>query len=97
MRRRLALLASLFWKAEPMNVRANNRPRRNETPTHKFTVGARVFHKVGHLGDRRSFRVVRLMPDGGAGLQYRLRCDADGHERVALEAALERPDSDDMM
>jgi len=58
---------------------------------HKFPVGARVQHKPGHHSEGVSFRVMIQLPDGGQGLQYRLRSDRDGHERVAIESSLERP------
>lgn len=65
--------------------------RRTPAATHKFAVGAHVVHKVGVRSEKASFRVTRLLPDGGQGLQYRIRSDQDGHERVAIESALERP------
>jgi len=64
--------------------------------THKFAVGASVIHKIGHQSERMLFRVVRHLPDGGQGLQYRLKSEADGHERVTFEAALERPNPGDI-
>ena len=63
---------------------------------HKFAVGASVIHKIGHQSERMLFRVVRHLPDGGQGLQYRLKSEADGHERVTFEAALERPNPGDI-
>lgn len=71
----------------PTNIRL--RAQFGASATHKFAVGENVIHTVAHKRERLSFRVTRLMPDGGAGLQYRLRCDADGHERVVVETALE--------
>lgn len=56
---------------------------------HKFAVGASVIHRIGHQSEKAIFRIVRQIPDGGHGLQYRLKCAADGHERVALETMLE--------
>ena len=35
--------------------------------------------------------MVRHLPDGGRGLQYRLKSVTDGHERTTFEAALEIP------
>jgi hypothetical protein len=63
--------------------------------THKFAVGVRVFHKPGPHAESGSFRVTSHLPDGGQGLQYRLRSDRDGHERVATESALQRPTPDE--
>jgi len=60
--------------------------------THLFAVGSRVLHAVGHRYEKISFRVTSHLPDGGFGLQYRIRSDHDGHERVAIEKALERPE-----
>jgi hypothetical protein len=65
--------------------------RRAPAATHKFAVGAHVFHKVGVRSESASFRVTRHLPDGGQGLQYRIRSDQDGHERMAVESALQRP------
>lgn len=82
-----------------MNARLNIRPRPQgaRTPAHKFAVGATVFHTIGHRRERLSFQITRLLPDGGGGLQYRLRCDNDGHERVAVETSLERRDPEDLV
>lgn len=68
----------------------NVRPVRSAT--HKFSVGARVIHRIGHRSEKASFKVTTQLPDGGQGLQYRIRSDRDGHERVAVESALERPE-----
>jgi len=64
--------------------------------THKFAIGAPVIHRLGHQSEKALFRVVRHLPDGGQGLQYRLKSEADGHERVTFEATLERPDAGDI-
>jgi hypothetical protein len=58
---------------------------------HKFAVGASVICPIGHRSEKGLFQVVRHLPDGGQGLQYRLKSVADGHERMAFEAALEVP------
>lgn len=60
------------------------------TPSHKFDVGVHVSFKSGPNAERSSFRVTRHLPDGGQGLQYRIRSERDGHERVVAENALER-------
>lgn len=62
--------------------------------SHKFAVGAPVIHRMGHQSEKVLFRVLRHLPDGGQGLQYRLKSEADGHERVTFEAALEKPESE---
>jgi hypothetical protein len=60
------------------------------TPTHKFDVGVRVACKPGPFAAHGQFQVIRHMPNGGNGLQYRIRSDRDGHERVVVEDALVR-------
>lgn len=66
------------------------RARPMDTPTHKFAVGIIVGYRPGSNGERSRFRVTRHLPDGGQGLQYRIRSERDGQERVVLEGALER-------
>jgi len=61
------------------------------TAGHKFPVGASVVCRIGVRSEALRFKIVRQMPDGGFGLQYRLKSVVDGHERVALEAAVELP------
>jgi hypothetical protein len=68
----------------------HRRARPTETPTHKFAVGARVAYRVGPASDSSIFEVTRHLPDGGFGLQYRIRSARDGQERVVVEAALAR-------
>jgi hypothetical protein len=63
---------------------------RIKTAAHKFDVGAHVLHKVGARSERASFRVTRQLPDGGGGLQYRIKGERDGVERVVTESSLER-------
>ncbi len=72
------------------NRRTGHKARRNTTsPIHKFPVGACVFHHGGVPGvEGAVFRVTRLLPDGGEGLQYRLKGEHDGQERVSTEACL---------
>jgi hypothetical protein len=60
-------------------------------PTHKFEVGLHVSYRGGPSAEL--YRVTRRLPDGGQGLQYRIRSDRDGQERVALESALQRKTS----
>lgn len=70
-----------------INARARYRNARiAATPTHKFEVGVHVAYHGG-VG---MYQVTRQLPDGGQGLQYRVRSDRDGQERVVLESALER-------
>ncbi|BDV34415.1 MULTISPECIES: hypothetical protein [Methylocystis] len=60
------------------------------TATHKFDVGTLVSHRIGASSERSLFRVTRHLPDGGQGLQYRVRSERDGQERVVVEASLQR-------
>jgi hypothetical protein len=60
-----------------------------ETATHKFPVGAYVLHQVKGRSRQETFRITRLLPDDGAGFQYRIKGDHDGFERVVKESALE--------
>jgi len=58
---------------------------------HKFAVGEAVSfspdqgqaHTKGDL-----FEIVRLLPDAGDVLQYRIKSQANGHERVVREDQL---------
>jgi hypothetical protein len=63
--------------------------RDTETATHKFSVGAYVLYQVSVRSRKETFRVTRLLPDGGAGFQYRIKGDGDGFERVVMESSLE--------
>jgi len=61
--------------------------------THKFGVGEAVYflpdryqeHTKGGL-----FKIVRLLPEAGNVLQYRVKSPTDGHERVVREDQLAR-------
>lgn len=63
--------------------------RSRETATHKFPVGAYVLHQVSVRSRKEVFRVTRLLPDDGAGFQYRIKGDGEGFERVVTESSLE--------
>lgn len=74
----------------------NNNPRYRKATSmvarsHQFDVGVTVAYRASSTGAREHFRITRLLPDGGQGLQYRIRSERDGHERVVLESNLERP------
>ena len=63
--------------------------------THKFAVG----HTVRFSPDRGQehekgefFKIVRLLPEAGGVLQYRVRSEIDNHERVVREDQLECKD-----
>jgi hypothetical protein len=73
-----------------MSKLSGRQARRNtETATHKFPVGAYVLYQAGIRSRKETFRVTRLLPDGGAGFQYRIKGDGDGFERVVTESSLE--------
>jgi hypothetical protein len=67
---------------------------RDTMATHKFAVGQAVRfspdrgqeHAKGGL-----FKIVRLLPEAGDALQYRVKSETDGHERVVREDQLTRP------
>jgi len=69
--------------------------RRKATPTsvpaHQFAVDGMVVFKTPVSGAESTFRITRLLPDGGQGLQYRIRSERDGHERVVLESIVAQP------
>jgi hypothetical protein len=72
-----------------INARERHRSVRATTaPGHKFDVGSHVSYKGGPASGLYS--VSRRLPDSGQGLQYRIRSDRDGQERVVIESALER-------
>ena len=67
------------------------RARIHSPVTHKYAVGASVICPFGHRSEKGLFEVVRHLPNGDRGLQYRLKSVTDGHERTAFESALEIP------
>ncbi|HET6375189.1 MAG TPA: hypothetical protein VFF88_04005 [Methylocella sp.] len=73
-----------------MSDRACRQAHRNtESATHKFLVGESVYHTASMRSGRELFRVTRLLPDGGSGLQYRIKGEREGFERVVTESSLE--------
>lgn len=68
----------------------HRKARARPVAVHKFDIGAHVTHAFGARSERIGFRVTRRLPDGGEGLQYRIKCDRDGHERVVTESTLQR-------
>jgi hypothetical protein len=62
---------------------------RKEAPTHKFRLGAQIYHRLGARTEKETFRIMRLLPDSGAGFQYVIKGDRDGLERVVTEAGME--------
>ena len=75
--------------AEYLNARERYRgAKAMAAPTHKFAVGLHVSLQGSPVSGL--YRVTRHLPNGGQGLQYRIRSDRDGQERVVLESALQR-------
>ena len=61
--------------------------------THKFAVGQTLHFSPGLGEDRKSqgrYKVVRQLPETGDMLQYRIKSEADGQERVVREDQVER-------
>ena len=60
---------------------------------HKFAVGQTVrFAPDRNQGStaRGQFKVTRLLPESASVLQYRVKSQVDGHERVVREDQLAR-------
>jgi len=53
---------------------------------HKFAVGTYVA-LIGR-SEQTLFKVTRLLPDGGSGLQYRIKSERENYERAAIEPML---------
>lgn len=70
--------------AEMISTRKSITGRVRPTIGHKFSIGA----QVGRIEGGPAFHVTRQLPDGGQGLQYRIKSDHDGHERVVVESTL---------
>jgi len=61
--------------------------------THKFAVGQALHFSPGHGEDSESkgrYKVVRQIPETGNMLQYRIKNEIDGQERVVREDQIER-------
>jgi len=67
---------------------------RDTMATHKFVIGQAVKFSPDrdqeHATKGGLFKVVRLLPEAGDVLQYRVKSETDGHERVVREDQLER-------
>jgi hypothetical protein len=64
-------------------------------PYHRFKVGQTVVAPYGGpdaLIPRGPLVIVRLLPFVDGQPQYRVRSEADGHDRVVLERQIRRPD-----
>ena len=60
---------------------------------HKFTIGQTVQFSPDRYQERSGrgrFKVVRLLPEAANVLQYRVKSQTDGHERVVREDQLMR-------
>jgi len=69
--------------------RAETQSRRIDSKLHAFRLDSFVtFQPPGQA--EQTFRVVAHLPEGAAGLQYRLRLESSGQERVAGEAHLKQ-------
>jgi hypothetical protein len=78
--------------APPFPGRRRILPRGTMT-SHKFTVGQTVSFSHGRQQQRPGgalFKIVRLLPEAGDALQYRVKSETDGHERVVREDQLAR-------
>ncbi len=53
---------------------------------HKFPLGAMV--ALTGRSEQTAFKITRLLPDGGSGLQYRIKSESETYERVATESLL---------
>lgn len=60
--------------------------------TARFKIGAIVQMSSSRRLDPDSYEVVRVMPQDGPELSYRLRNLRDGHERIAAEHILSSVD-----
>lgn len=75
-----------------------NAPRRYkapDTPVHRFAIGQKVRIK-GWGGNKvkstATYCIMATLPASGGSLQYRMRDDAEKHERIATEDNLEAAD-----
>jgi hypothetical protein len=92
-RRSRGALSDSFWKGRHVSANSNELSRhqrlRKATPTHKFCVGGLVLYRVGARSEKESYRITRLLPDSGAGLQYVIKGERGGLERVVTEEGME--------
>ena len=61
--------------------------------THKFAVGQALYFSPGIGEENKSkgrYKVVRQLPETGNMLQYRIKSEMDGQERVVREDQIER-------
>ncbi len=72
------------------NARRTETPvKRVESELHAFRLDSLVnFQPAGQA--EQTFRVIGHLPEGAGGLQYRLRLESSGQERVAGEHHLKK-------
>ncbi len=61
--------------------------------THRFAIGQAVYFSPDRGQEQvkeTRFKIVRLLPLAGSALQYRLKSETDGRERVAREDQLSK-------
>jgi hypothetical protein len=61
--------------------------------THKFSIGQALQFSPGLGQDSKAkgrYKVVRQLPETGNVLQYRIKSEVDGQERVVREDQIER-------
>ncbi len=72
---------------KPRKREADKAPRTDLNAGHKFAVGTQV-SLIGRA-ERATFKITRQLPDGGGGLQYRIKNEREDYERVAAEGLLD--------
>lgn len=77
-------------RTDPSKASHHEALRNRVVATHKFSVGAYVLHAVGVRSTKETFKVTRLLPDGGDGFQYRIKGEREGFERVVTESTIEK-------
>jgi len=82
---------AIAMKAVSASSSQNRREKGRPMAVHKYKVGQTLlftpstFEAVARKG---TYHVVSLLPADGGDNQYRLKSDADGHERVVREGQL---------
>jgi hypothetical protein len=72
--------------------RLNSRPTRREAATHRYSLGQSVRLKRSFNTIQQSHEIYQItarLPPRGDSLQYRIRSEAENHERMATEDSLE--------
>jgi hypothetical protein len=73
-------------------IQLSRRPIRHEAATHLFEVGQTVRLRTGLSTSPKTaeiYRITGTLPPRGNSLQYRIRSDAERHERVTTQDSLE--------